>query len=101
MPYNSNAPISATEDRGYFHVTGSHKRSNHEHKTKKTEGHDRIPERILIDGINILIKPFTWLFNLIYTTKQIPEQWLLAKIIPVFKKGDRNNVANYRPIANL
>jgi len=29
---------------------------------------------------------------------QIPSDWLTASIIPVFKKGDRGNPSNYRPI---
>ena len=70
-------------------------------KLKNSEGYDRIPQRFLIDGITILIKPLKVLFNLIYHTKQIPEQWLVSKIVPVFKKGDAHKIENYRPIANL
>ena len=31
----------------------------------------------------------------------IPEQWKIAKLIPLHKKGKRNLLANYRPISNL
>ena len=68
---------------------------------KNCEGYDRIPQRILIDGINILINPLTRLFNLIYRDCQIPEQWLIAKITPIHKKGSKNEIENYRPVANL
>ena len=37
---------------------------------------------------------------MIYVQKTIPDQWKLAKIIPVFKKGNKNKIENYRPIAN-
>ena len=43
----------------------------------------------------------TYLFNQIYEMKVIPEQWKMAKITPVHKKGLKNNVSNYRPVANL
>ena len=41
------------------------------------------------------------LFDKIYKTKLIPEQWKVSKIIPTFKKGDKTLIENYRPIANL
>ena len=33
--------------------------------------------------------------------KTVPGQWLLSKIAPVHKKGDRVVIENYRPVANL
>ena len=67
-------------------------------KQKNCEGIDRIPQRILVDGIPILIKPLTKLFNSIYNNCDIPDQWRMAKVVPVFKKGDSKNISNYRPI---
>jgi hypothetical protein len=34
-------------------------------------------------------------------TKKLPEQWLISKVSPIFKKGNPNEVENYRPISNL
>ena len=70
-------------------------------KHKNSEGYDRIPQRVLINGMSKLLEPFSILFNLIYKTNKIPEQWSMSKITPIFKKGDRNNISNYRPISNL
>ena len=70
-------------------------------KTKNCEGIDRIPLRILKDGSTALFKPLAALFNKIYETKSIPEQWKIAKVIPLHKKGDKQQMANYRPISNL
>ena len=70
-------------------------------KIKNCEGYDRIPQRILTEGINYLIEPMHKLFNLIYEHKKLPQQWLISKIIPIFKKGAKSEVENYRPIANL
>ena len=41
------------------------------------------------------------LFNEVYLTCKIPEQWKVSKIIPIFKKGSKVSIENYRPIANL
>ena len=54
-----------------------------------------------VDGLEHLLDPLTKLFKLIYNTKQIPQQWLVSKITPIFKKGPKQNIENYRPIANL
>jgi hypothetical protein len=70
-------------------------------KTKNCEGYDRIPMRILKDGASILRSPLSALFGRIYEKKEIPEQWKVAKIIPLHKKGNKQDVANYRPISNL
>ena len=70
-------------------------------KIKNCEGYDRIPLRILKEGAQILAKPLTVLFGRIYETKEIPEQWKISKIIPLHKKGKKEDVSNYRPISNL
>jgi hypothetical protein len=71
-------------------------------KSKNSEGYDRTPQRILVDGVDVLCKPFQRLMDLIYTENNVPEQWLISKTIPVFKnKGQRKDIENYRPIANL
>ena len=41
------------------------------------------------------------LFNVIVQDGNIPDQWKLTNVVPIFKKGDKHNVANYRPISLL
>ena len=38
------------------------------------------------------------LFNKIYNTGHFPNQWTTGVIVPIFKKGDKDNPANYRGI---
>ena len=68
---------------------------------KKCEGFDRIPVCALYDSRAALLSPFAQLFDKIYKTCTIPDQWKVAKIIPIFKKGSKLEIENYRPIANL
>ena len=41
------------------------------------------------------------LFGEIYQSCKIPDQWKIAKTIPIFKKGSKTMVENYRQIAKL
>jgi len=70
-------------------------------KIKNSKGYARIPMRILKDGASILRNLLSALFGRIYKGKEIPKQWKVAKIIPLHKKGNKQDVANYRPISNL
>ena len=70
-------------------------------KIKNCEGFDRIPQRVLVDGAPILIHPLRELFRRVYYQNSLPEQWLISKITPIHKKGPKNKIENYRPIANL
>ena len=68
---------------------------------KRCEGYDRIPLSCIVDAKNVLLRLMSLLFEKIYCTQKIPEQWKVSKIIPVFKKGNVHQIENYRPIANL
>jgi hypothetical protein len=70
-------------------------------KDKNCEGPDRMPLRILKDGATVLAKPLSVLFRKIYEKKEIPEQWKVSKVVPLHKKGKKENSENYRPISNL
>ena len=70
-------------------------------KNKKCEGFDRIPVCLIKDAKVPLLDPMCQLFKNIYATGQLPEQWKVSKIIPIFKKGCKTKIENYRPIANL
>ena len=59
---------------------------------KNCEGFDRIPVRYLIDGITQITPVLSHLFNLIFKTKQIPDQWHISKVIPIFKKAIRTKL---------
>jgi hypothetical protein len=37
----------------------------------------------------------------IFEEKRAPEQWKIARILPLHKKGKKEEIANYRPISNL
>ena len=46
-----------------------------------------------------LAYPLSILFNISFSTGQIPTDWKSANVVLVHKKGDKTNVENYRPIS--
>ena len=65
----------------------------------KCPGPDGIHGKILKNCATSLAYPLSQLFNTSFKTGHIPEEWKLANVVPVFKKGDKCNVENYRPIS--
>jgi hypothetical protein len=58
-------------------------------KIKNCEGYDRIPQRVIKDGITHLLVPLSNLFKTIYKTKKNQDQWKLAKVNPIPKKAPK------------
>lgn len=67
-------------------------------QTGKAMGNDFIMNEYLIAGIDILSGHICDMFNAILDSGYFPEKWTEGVIIPLHKKGDANNVNNYRGI---
>ena len=65
----------------------------------KAAGPDGIQSKLIKMCAQGLAKPLTKLFNVSFKTGKIPKKWKLANVVPVFKKGDKSSVTNYRPIS--
>lgn len=50
---------------------------------------------------NLIIIPLTKLLNSVIVSSTYPNILKFAKVIPIFKKGEMDNMSNYRPIALL
>ena len=67
----------------------------------KATGPDGIPCRLLKETVRQIAPSLTQLFNLSLCCSTLPDDWKLANIIPVYKKGEKQYVDNYRPISLL
>ena len=67
--------------------------------TKKASGPDNILAWVLKHCAREIAPILSKLFSQSLDTSNIPHDWLTANVTPVFKKGDRSNAANYRPIS--
>ena len=62
---------------------------------------DSLPAHILKACIIDYIKPLTYLINKSFETGTFPDELKIAKIVPIFKYGDKTLVSYYRPISVL
>ena len=67
----------------------------------KASGPDLLSPRLLKEGADILSEPLAKIFNLSLNSSYFPTVWKQANVVPVFKKGDKTNISNYRPISLL
>ena len=65
----------------------------------KATGPDSIPPRLLKETAQQIAPSLTKLFNRSLSCGIFPDDWKLANIVPVHKKGDKRYVENYRPIS--
>jgi hypothetical protein len=70
-------------------------------KTNSAAGFDEIPVSLVKQCLGYFVKPLVHIYNVSFQTGIFPDIMKKAKIRPLFKKGDKQDVQNYRPISIL
>jgi hypothetical protein len=65
----------------------------------KSPGPDRITASVLKTCADILCRPLSMLFGQSFDSGVLPSDWRTAIICPIFKKGDKFDPGNYRPVS--
>ena len=68
-------------------------------KDNKSPGVDGILPKLLMETVEQISIPLARMFNLSIKEGVVPFEWKGANIIPLFKKGSRNKLENYRPVS--
>jgi hypothetical protein len=68
---------------------------------KASAGYDDIPVRVVKQCMDFIIKPLVHICNISFQQGIFPDQMKIAKIIPLYKNGDKYAMQNYRPISVL
>jgi len=58
----------------------------HKFPNYKAPGNDNINSKILKEVSDIIVSQLTFIFNLSFTTGQVPDLLKIAKVIPIYKK---------------
>lgn len=66
--------------------------------SNKTCGSDNIINEYFKNAADILVEPLQILFNKILHTGIFPSQWATGLVVPIYKKGDADDMNNYRGI---
>ncbi|KAK4826774.1 hypothetical protein QYF61_011401 [Mycteria americana] len=71
----------------------------HHLDTHKSMGPDEIHPRVLKELANVLTKPLSIIYQQSWLTGEVPADWRLANVTPIFKKGRKEDPGNYRPVS--
>ena len=70
-------------------------------KNGKSPGYDDISNDLIKNVISGIVQPLVHIFNLSMANGIVPMNMKIAKVVPIFKKGDPQLLTNYRPISLL
>ena len=70
-------------------------------KNKNSSGKDEISNKLLKSIKHVISKPLSVIINQSISTGIFPDALKIAKVKPLFKKGDKTSLNNYRPISIL
>ena len=68
---------------------------------ESSSGLDSISVKVVKKVISLICTSLCNIFNLSLSTGTIPKYLKIAKVTPIFKRGSRDNMNNYRPISVL
>ena len=62
-------------------------------------GPDGIHPKLLIECKDELCYPLTKIFQISLENTELPRQWKISDVVPIYKSGDKQKPENYRPIS--
>ncbi|KAK4831897.1 hypothetical protein QYF61_020044 [Mycteria americana] len=71
----------------------------HHLDTHKSMGPDEIHPRVLKELADVLTKPLSILYQQSWLNGEVPADWRLANVTPIYKKGRKEDLGNYRPVS--
>ncbi len=70
-------------------------------QVKNSTGHDNVSSTIVKKTMLNIVEPLTHIFNSSFRAGVVPNSLKIAKVVPIYKSGPKDQLSNYRPISVL
>jgi hypothetical protein len=70
-------------------------------KPKLACGVDNVPQVLFSKFADSFCVPLSMIFSASFSQSTVPSRWKISRVTPVFKKGNKHLVSNFRPISLL
>ncbi|CAM4537532.1 unnamed protein product [Lepidochelys kempii] len=65
----------------------------------KSMGPDALHPRVLKELADVIAEPLAIIFENSWRSGKVPDDWKKAKLVPIFKKGKKEDPGKYRPVS--
>lgn len=68
-------------------------------KRNKSPGPDGLHPRVILEVAEALVEPLWIIYNSSLEKHQVPQDWKMVNITALYKKGDKSDPSNNRPVS--